>query len=218
MASNGNCQPLSEVRAVFLNVIQGKKFKENGKEVGEPRYDGTFVLTKEQLRPIIDAAIQVAKERFPKADLKELKFPWMSAEKAIDDAGRRAAKAGKDVEAAKAKYAKLFPAGTYVLKASSKLEPVLAYSQAGKVIEVAGGQRAAVANKFYAGGFYVPQLKIVAYEAKKLDDPNGVNAYLNAIFFHHDGEKIGGVNTAEAFSAYAGKVSNENPIDDDIPF
>jgi len=225
MAVSGIVQPTGPGRAVFCNVVTGKKFKDGGKEVGENRFDATMVFTKEEMAPVFTKFKEVAQDKWPGRDMKELKKPWVTAEKAIEDAGKRAAKKGGDptkIATAKENAAKIFPAGTYVLKASSKFEPVLSFSDGGKIIEYTAANRANARKQFYNGTYLVPQLNLVSYVAKKVDDPDGVSAYLNLAHFVRDGEKIGGFNAADAFKQYAGAVSNEDPtgndLDDEIPF
>lgn len=224
---SGIVQPAGPGRMVYCNVVTGRKYKEAGKEVGETKFDGTFVLSKEEMKPLFAKAKEVVGARFPGRDLKELSFPWKTAERAIEDAGKRAHKKSNGdadkVAKAKEQAAKLFPAGTYVLKASSKYEPTLSFADGGKIIEYTAANRAAARKQFYAGTFAVPQLNLVAFVAKKLDDKDGVCAYLNLVHFVHDGEKIGGFNAADAFKAYAGTVSDVDPtggeeLDDDPSF
>lgn len=214
MAVQGIVQPTGPGRAVFCNVVTARKFKKEGKEAGEARFDATMVFTKEEMAPIFTKFKEVAADRWPGRDMKELRKPWVTAEKAIEDAGKRAAKKGGDatkVATAKENAAKIFPAGTYVLKAGSKFEPVLSFSDGGKIIEYTAANRANARKQFYGGAYIVPQLNLVSYVATKVDDPDGVSAYLNLAHFVRDGEKIGGANAADAFKQYAGTVSNEDP-------
>ena len=210
---------------MFCNVVTPRKFKENGVEKGDAKYDITIVVDKETLKPIVAKAAEVARAKWPNRELKELRWPWITAEKAIDNAGRKAAKENKNVDEAKARVAKWALPGTYVLKAASKFPVQLAVLQGRNIIELSSdilvGQHK---GKFYNGCYVVPQINLVPYTGKKVDDPDGVTAYLDAVLRVKDGERLGGgVNAAEAFKGYAGAYTSENPVerelvDEEIPF
>lgn len=220
-AVDGRITTANKVRAIFCNVVAGRKFLEKGKEVGDTRYDATVVLDKAEFEHLVAKAKEVARAQWPTRDLKELKFPFTSKTKAVEDAGGRAAKKNKDVEAAKASLAALIPDGCFVFKASSKYEPQISVLSGGKIVEVPSANRAVVGKQFYNGCHIALALNFVAYVGKKLADPDGVTAYLDAAIWLADGERIGGVNQAERFKGYAGKATAEDPtenLDDEIAF
>lgn len=199
------------VRALFCNVMNARKFKRNGKEVGEAKFDATFVLTAEDIGALKDKAIEVAKAKWPGRDLKELKFPFKKAEKVAEK------------QKAKGKDESIYTAGTFLMSARSKYEPVLSYLDGKKVVEFTEANRGLAKQKFYNGCFVVPQVNFVPYTG---DEDDGVNAYLDQVLWIKDGPKIGGVSAAEAFKGYVGSVSAEDPtgggegngVDDEIEF
>lgn len=199
------------VRALFCNVMSARKFKRNGKEVGDAKYDATFVLTAEDIGALKDKAIEVAKAKWPGRDLKELKWPFKKAEKVAEKAKAK----GKDVT--------IYEAGTFIMPARSKYEPVLSYLDGKKVIEFTDANRGLAKQKFYNGCYVVAQVNLVPYAG---DDDDGVTAYLDQVLWVKDGPKIGGVSAAEAFKGYVGSVSAEDPtgggegndIEDEIVF
>jgi hypothetical protein len=219
---DGRISFLKETRALFCNVLQARKFKKNGKEVGEAKYDATFVLDAAELTAIKDKAIEVAKARFPGRNLKELAWPFKSRNQMVEAAGKAAGKKGKSIEDAKQKAAELYEEGKFFLKASSKYEPQLSYLDGKKIVEFTDTNRGLAKQKFYNGCYVVAQVNFVAYEG---DEDDGVTAYLDQVLWIKDGPKIGGVSAAEAFKGYIGSVSGEDPtggqgadLDDEIPF
>ena len=110
---DGRVTMLAPVRALFCNVMEARKFKRNGREVGDAKHDATFVLTAEDIKALKDKAIEVAKAKWPGRDLKELKFPFKKAEQAAE----KAKKAGKDDT--------IYTPGTFLLSARSKYAPSL---------------------------------------------------------------------------------------------
>lgn len=211
-AVDGRIAMLRPVRALFCNVLNARKFKKNGKEVGEEKFDATFVLMADDLKDIKDKAIAVARAKWPGRDLKELKFPFKQAEKQAEKAKSR--KPGADVS--------IYTPGTFIMAARSKYGPQLCYLDGKKVVEFSEANRALAKSKFYNGCWVVPQLNFVPYTG---DTDDGVTAYLDAMLWVKDGERIGGVSAAEAFKGYVGTVSGEDPtggmselVDDEIEF
>lgn len=205
---DGRIALLKPVRALFCNVLNARKFKKNGKEVGEAKYDATLVLDNDDVKAIKDKMLSVAKAKWPSRDLKELKFPIKKAETV-------AAKAK-----AKNKDASIYTDGTFIMAARSKYEPQLSYLDGKKVVEFTEANRGLAKSKFYNGCYIVAQLNFVPYEG---DEDDGVTAYLDAVLWVKDGPKIGGVSAAEAFKGYVGTVSGEDPtggqvLDDEIQF
>jgi len=206
------------VRMPFGNLITPVAVGKKGKAKGDPKYSGTFLIDTDSpdLAAAKAKAAEVARAKWPGRDLKELKFPFTLGD-------RRAEKSkagGKDGS---------FFLGKVVLDARSKYEPRLAILAGKTVRDLTGAQvQTEGKTKFYNGCWVVPQVNFVAYDGQQEDDghghkignPDGVTAYLDAVLWVKDGERIGGASAAETFRAYAGSVSGEDPTggDDDIPF
>lgn len=216
---DGRAETAKEVRALFCSVVTPRQFKnEQGKEVGDAKFDITLSIPGADLKPLVEKAASVAKEKFPGRDLKDLKWPWMTSEKFADYAAKRAAKKGKspaECETARAEALKLVPAGSFALKASSKFEVALGVLEGQKIIDATAANRAVIGKKFYNGCYVIPGVNFVAYTGKKVDDPDGVTAYLDSVLWVKDGERIGGgsPSASERFKHYAGTVTTEDPME-----
>ncbi len=207
---DGRVALLKPVRALFCNVLNARKFKKNGKEVGDAKYDATLVLDADDVKALKDKMLAVAKAKWPSRDLKELKFPIKRAEQVAEKAKK------KDPT----KDTSIYTDGTFIMSARSKYEPQLSYLDGKKVVEFTEANRGLAKSKFYNGCYVVVSLNFVPYEG---DDDDGVTAYLDAVLWVKDGPKIGGVSAAEAFKGYIGTVSGEDPTGgegaiDEIPF
>lgn len=224
---DGRVETSVPVRAIYATFVTPKKFIENGKEVGEPRYSGTFVIPAADLKPLADRAIAVAKAKWPARELAELRWPWMKAEKYAEQEGKKAAKKGRTAEqvAAKIKEAKeLAPAGTYVMKAGSTQDVALGVLEKnGSLTEATAANRAIVGKKFYHGCYVFVAVNLVPFVSKKVDDPDGITAYLDGVVFAKDGPKNGNAAPplSERFKKHVGVTTQEDPtagLDDEIPF
>lgn len=202
------------VRMPFSNLIVPKPVGKKGKAKGEPKYSGTFLFKPDgaDLAGLKAKAAAVAKARWPGRNLSELKFPFTAGQKRAD----KAKAGGKDGA---------FFVGHVVLDARSKYQPQLAVRNSdGTIRELAGNQIAVEGKaKFYGGCMVAASITFAAYEGQEEDgvgNPDGVNAYLDAVVWLGDGERIGGGNPVETFRHFAGTVTNENPTagGDEIPF
>lgn len=191
------------VRAIFCNVLEARKFKRNGKEVGESKFDATFILDKDDTKLLVAKAREVATAKWPGKDMKEIKFPFKTAEKMRADA------------TAKSKDPEIYPAGTFIMAARSQYAPALARF-VNKIPTSFGAADATEAKqKFYNGCWVVPKVNFVAYTGD--DGKLGITAYLDALLWIKDGERIGGtVDPKEAFKGYVGTVSDIDPTGGDI--
>jgi hypothetical protein len=205
-----------KVRAPFLTVVNPAKVGKKGNEKGDPVYSLTVLLKPDSvdLKAVKAAMVAVAKETWPGRDLKELKFPFQNG----DEAAKEATANGKDGA---------FFNGTVVFRTRSGQDkpPALAVLEGKKVQELNGQQREIVGKqKFYNGCYVVPSIYIVAYKKGSeggIGEHSGVKAYLSAVLWAGDGERIGGGSAAETFRGYAGSVTNEDPTvasDDEISF
>jgi hypothetical protein len=205
------------VRAAFLNVIVASAPKLGNGKMGEPNYNGTFLLPNDSadLKNMKAAMVAVARAKWPNKPLSAIHFPVKSGEvKAAE-----AAKKGKDG----AMYA-----GHAVLNASSGTDypPRLSILENGKVVTVErdSAKFADVKSKFYHGCFVAPQLAFVAYDGNGSNIPDSVKAYLQMVLRVKDGPRIGGGDATEVFKGYVGQVTPDfDPTagvspNDGIPF
>lgn len=216
------------VRAGFLNVINARKFKENGKEKGEPRYDASFILAPDSadLAALKSLCVAMAKAQFPNkrlvarrltqeevdaGDFVEVNMPWRDGTKDAD----KAKADSKDQE---------FARGKIIVKAASKYAPALAGIENGKVVSYTDpSTRATLEKFFYPGAHLVPFVQLHSYPARD-QKPGGVGLWLNSLCFVKNDARLtggGGVNAAEVFKQYAGTTSAVDPtseMDDEIPF
>lgn len=216
------------IRAGFLNVIKARPFKSKGKEKGELRFDGSFIIPpdspdlvalKAKIGDMLKAAHpgkklvmrRLTQEELDSGSAVEVRVPWTDGTKEAD----KAKAANKNQE---------FFRGNVVLKASSKFDPALSAIESGKVVTYDNAEtRPSLTRLFYPGAYFVPYLELNAYDAQD-DKPAGANLRLKAVLFIKHGERIGGgVNAAEVFKGYAGTASAVDPgsnatDDDEIPF
>lgn len=203
------------VRALYCNVTEARKFKKNGKEVGDAKFDATFEFDAETLKPLMAKAIEVAKAKWPGRDLKELKFPFKKAEDQIARTLRKTP--DKDVS--------MFTPNTFIMAARSKYVPALSYRDGKKVVDFTEANKALAKQKFYNGCYVLAAVTFVPYTG---DEDDGVNAYLDIVMWDKDGPKIAtkGASASEAFKGYLGTVSSEDPtggaessqLEDEISF
>ncbi len=197
----------------FLNVFTPRKFKKNGKETGEPKFDGTFMFAadSEDVKAMKAIAIRVAKAYWPSrdiaADLKanNFTFPFSDGTKKADKAKAKATD-GKDPLA----YAR----GLVLITGRSKYRPALAILENGGCVDLTEeNQINAHKAKFYSGVECLAQFNFQAFEGG--NGPDGVNVYLNMVLSTNRGKKIaggsGGASAAATFSGYVGKASGEDP-------
>lgn len=218
--SEGTAFTFSELqghRTPFHQLIHAAKIGRKGQEKGDPKFSLTLLIPEDHfdLKNLKAKMAALARETWPGRDLKELKFPLEAGAKAQE----KATKNGKDG----AMYA-----GMVVFKATSGQErPVtLAVREGGKIIELIGAQREIVGKQtFYWGCYVSASVWLSTYKSEEeggIGAHSGVKAYLTSVCWLRDGPRIGGMNVAETFKAYAGTVSAESALegasDDEILF
>lgn len=214
----------------FLNVLEAKAVKKNGKETGDPKFSSNFEFNLDH--PELDAlkklALKAAKEKWPdraigsEASKKDKNgnpkqptfvFPWTLG----DDLANNAKKRGKDRE---------FSRGKLVLTARSKYEPRLSVVKDGRMVDLEDeAARKAAKNYFYTGVDCLFQVSFQAYDGVGVNSLDGVTAYLDHVVSLNKGEKLlkGGPSAAEVFKGYVGTTTDEDPTagvedDEEIPF
>lgn len=217
----------------FEAIVTPRKFKKNGKEQGDPRFQGTFVFdpTDEDLKKLQAEVVKMlhannasgkklkigrlTEEQENAGTHIEVKVPWQDGTKYAD----KQKAAGKDAEWAR---------GKILVKATSKYRPALAALVDGKVLEFATDEAVAANKKyFYDGALLVPSFGLHFYKGDE-GKPDGVSLYFNAALFVKHGPRLrgSGRSAAETFKGYIGSISQEDPtggadlgeLDDEIPF
>jgi hypothetical protein len=209
---------------IFPNLDQPKRAKRGGREVGEPRYGGSFILDPagQDFTAIRALWNKMCKEKWPNADtafLKALKLPRTIGEEEIDKAKKNNKDAGREDNL------KLFEAmaGHVVIKAASNLsnQPSLSVLESKKIVPCREVTAQLVKNKFYAGARVYAEFSFTAYDRIEDSGKDGIACYLNQVLSTGEGERffVGGARSAqEAFAGVVGHQTDENPLDDDIPF
>jgi len=210
------------VTLIFPNLLQARRVKINGKETGEPKYGASFLLESDHpdLAACKAAMAAVAQAKWPGRDVRaavqkgEIYLPISSGDKKIAD----------DLAKGK-KFDNSWLAGKIVLKANGKLPPKLGVLENGRITpDLTGDMLSLNKDKFYFGAEVVPQVRFVAYDKVSGQGSDFIICYVNAVLTFHPnkGKRLsGGPSVAETFSAFAGKVSAENPtagMEDEIPF
>ncbi len=197
----------------FPNLFKARPFKRNGKEIGEPKFDGSFLLDadSDDLKAMKALCVKIARAARPSADLKTLAFPFKSGDKLADKAKEK----GKDNEVSR---------GKVVIAARSKYQPKLAVFEAGKILDLEDETMIArFKSRFYPGVLCYAQFNFVWYDEVG-NGQAGVNAYLNMVLSTGKGTRLGANRSAASvFSGYVGNVSEVDPtagqtMDDEIPF
>lgn len=202
----------------FEAIINPRKYKKNGKEQGDAKYQGTFLLdpTSEDLKKLQAEVIKMlhannssgkklkigrlTEEQETAGTHIEVKVPWQDGTKYAD----KQKAAGKDAE---------FARGKILVKATSKYQPALAALVDGKLLEFSTPEAVATAKKyFYSGAFLVPSVGLHFYKGDE-GKPDGVSLYFNAaLFVKHGPRLVSSTRSAtETFKGYVGAISQEDP-------
>jgi Protein of unknown function (DUF2815) len=217
---------LTPVVMAFPAVTEPRKIKIRGKESGEAKYGASFVfpIDHPDLAKIKERIMGLAKAKWPgrdiAADVKagNFKLPISPGNSLIAKQTAKLVAQGKTYEG-KSDFMK----DKIVLKASSKYPPRLAVISGGKISpDLEGAAIAANKSKFFFGAEVLLQVNLQAYDRINAEAKDGVTAYLNIVMATGGGKRLGGgVSASEAFAAYKGTSTNEDPtqgLDDEIPF
>lgn len=194
----------STAPAVLIHpaLFEARAFKRNGKDVGEPKFSGAFVLAADHpdVAALKAKALGVARAKWPGIDPNSLAWPWVKGEVSADKAKAK----NKNAE-----YAR----GKIVLTARSKFPPRLGGLEDGRIVDYeTEAARALAKPKFYFGTEALFEVNFVAYDAIRDGERNGVNAYLNQVVTLNRGERLaGGPSPSETFKGYAGSSTAEDP-------
>lgn len=203
------------VRLAFVDLYIPRAFGPKAKPKGEPKYGAWLLLDPEhpELKAFKTKLAEIAKAKWPGAQLSELSFPLKLGNKVRDDHNAKLVREGKSPDT---KYD--FCAGKVIVPAKSQFQPNLGFVANGQLIELTDDAlKAANKSKFYAGVEALAEVNLVAFNRTRPDDKDGVTAYLNGVVSLGRGERIAssGSGLAESFSGYLGQASETNPLNDD---
>jgi len=203
MAQNQNFNELvvtPEAVAVFPHVFEAKPIMVNGQAQGDPMYSIVLLFSEEDVKGLKKTAANLAQQKWPSRDLKELQFPFKRGE---SEAQKQADK-GRNGE---------FYRGYIVVKASSKYQPGVVGPTKQDIIDP---------KEVYSGCIVRAQLNVKTFSAGSNE---GVKCYLNHLMKVRDGERLIGTTAQDAFANVEGASTDVDPTsagggaeDDDIPW
>lgn len=204
------------VPVTFPALFAPRRVKRNGKETGEPRFEGTFIFDPQSPDWVAlkQLAAKIAKGRNPSVDLASLAYPFKNGTAQAD---KRQQKAGKDDAA--------FMRGKGLLVARSKFQPKLSVTEGGRIVDLEDdAQKTQFKSRFYSGVEVFAQINLVWYNAVQEGSKDGITAYLNVVCSTGKGKRLGGGEGqagSALFGGYLGQLSAADPTagsDDEIPF
>ena len=226
----------------------------------EPKYNGTFGLEEVDYKAIVGLEVDAIKSEMGEFSGKagDYYLACTSGKTAADRTiagaefkAKKLAAKGQHDEALKVKEkaearAAIFRQYAGIMVASSKFEVECARLDGGKVIDVdlsTDANRALAAKEyFYPGAYVVPSVAFQGFARKKVDDRDGVTAFLQNCMFVQKGKKMGGLapSNKDVFGGYTdydptslaptdggldapeagsgGKPPFDDDLDDDVPF
>ena len=209
-------------RLIYASVTQkSAPVLENG-QTAEAKFNGTFGLEEVDYKAIIALEVQAIKSEMGEFSGKASDYYLActsgktAADRTIAGAefkAKRLAAKGEHDKAMKVKEkaearAAIFRQYAGVMIASSKFDVECARLENGKVIDVdlSTDQNRAMAAKewFYPGAYVVPSVALQGFERKKVEDRDGVTAFLQNCMFVEKGKKMGGIapSNKEVFGGY----------------
>lgn len=206
----------------------------------EPKYNGTFGIDDIDFKAIVEIMINGLKKELGSFSGNPNDY-YLACQSGATAAKRTLAKADFDVqgktpdEAFKIKEkatqrAELYKPYAGILTASSKFPVELARLDGGKIVSIGTEEHVlAQAEKdyFYRGAYIAPCVEFQSFRRKKLDDKDGVTAFLKQALFVKGGERLssGSIDASETFKSYE-MYSQTDPtsmtpgfnLDEEIPF
>lgn len=185
------------------SIFKPKAFMKDGKAVGEEKYEGNLLFKDaDELKAMKKHAVAVAKAKWGNVDLKSIKFPFRSGDKAADKRKMEIAGGAKKPDGE-------FQRGKVTIVAKSKFQPQLSAVEGDRIVEYTDATMAVAKAKFFFGAEVIGELNFVAVE---VSGNKSVAVYLNALMATGKGTKIGGRQAAaDRFKGYRGTVSAEDP-------
>ena len=211
-----------EARLLFSNITA--KSAPRGVAGAAEKYSGTFGIEKEDFDEIVKLEIQAITSELGEfsGNARDYYLACISGEAAakrvldaaeLNARGKSPDEVFKIKEKAEARAALYRPYGG-ILSASSQFDIALAKLENGKIVDIPETEAAkAQAGKdlFFPGAFVVPAVAFKGFRRKKMDDKDGVTAYLQNVLFVRKGERLGGAGPAN--SEVFGGFSGYSPVD-----
>lgn len=185
----------------------------------EPKFSGTFGIEQEDFDAICKIMVQAIQAELGSfsGNPGDYYLGCQSSEQAVRRTMQAAefnARGKSPDEAFKIKEkaenrCKLYQPYAGILQASSKFPVELARLEAGKIVDIPAEDHVlaqAGRDFFYPGAYVAPAVAFSAFRGKKVDDKDGVTAYLQNVLFIRKGERIGGMgpDNRSVFSNYSG--------------
>jgi hypothetical protein len=188
---------VGEFTMVFPSLFEPRKFKNRaGQETGEAKYGLTmlFPMGSPAIQQIKEALLRVAQAQWPDRKAADLVFPLKSGDKEADRIlAKNASRTEEQVK---------FYRGHAVMKASSKYAPGVVGPNKQPLLDP---------KAVYSGCKGYAELNVVAYEATKDGDKDGVTCYVNFVMKSGDGPRIAGRDASSVFAGIQGGTSDEDP-------
>jgi len=224
-----------EFRMSFATLVEPRRYKQNGKESGEPFYSLEMLIDPEDMtkfkrwdedsQSLIDVdlskvCVEVAKNKFPGINMKDefkVGVNWP-----IHDGDAHADKRDSSGKKNNDHYR-----GTKLIKAKTNADipPRLYIRENGKNVQLAQAieSQAARAKQLFTGGNYAyAEISVAGTESA---GRKYVSFYINSVVFTRKGERIGGSSLMDRFTGYKSQTTDYDPtegladlMDDDAPF
>lgn len=204
------------------NVAEAKAFPgPDGKPKGDKKFGVKllFKATSDDLAKIKAITLRVAAEEWPGRNIGAeyqagtFNLPFKVGDKEADKRNAKCVAKGKKPDGD-------YQRGLIVVTARSGEDkpPSLGVNDGGLTINVTSLNRNRTIGRFFFGANVKARLYFKAYKGGNGND--GVTAYLNILVAYPGGTRMGGgpKEASEVFGGYAGKVTDANPLDDQIPF
>lgn len=237
-------------RTIFSSITQ--KSAPRDTPGAEAKFNGTFGLEEVDYKAIVALEVEAIKSELGEFSGKagdyylactsgETAAKRVIAHAEFKSKGKTPDEALKIMEKAEARAA-IYRQYAGILTASSKFDVECARLDNGKIIDVdlsTDANRALAAKEwFYPGAYTVPAVAFQAFRRKKVDDKDGVTAFLQNCMFVAKGAKIGGLapSNKEVFGGFTdfdptalapsdggiegdkAKGGFDEDLDDDVPF
>lgn len=238
MAEKFRYRLVKPARLLYSSVAQKSAPKLKSGGTAEPKYGGTFGIEKEDFDEIVKLEVRAIKSETGNftnpADYYLACTSGETAAKRVIQAAEFDAQSATPDEALKIvekaeKRAEMYRQYAGILVAASKYDVELCRLENGKIIDIdvsTDTNRAMAAREYFYGGAYVvPAVAFSGYRRKKLEDRDGVTAYLQNVLFVRKGDRIGGLapSNKEVFGGFSdydptlGGAATDD-LDDDVAF
>lgn len=231
-----------EFRMSFPNLVVPKRYKEKGKETGEPFFNLEMLIDPQDMTKfkrwdeasqsltdvdLSKVCVEVAKSAFPGINMKDefkvgTNWPIHDGTALADKKEAEAAARGKNKDCGHYRDLK-------IIKAKTKEEnpPRLYIREGGKNVQLAQAieVQAAKAKQLFAGGNYAyAEISVAGTESA---GRKYISFYVNSVVFTREGDRIGGSSLMDRFDGYASQTTDYDPTDglddlmgsdDDLPF